>query len=293
MKRKMLKSMTGFGKAECLLPSKKLTIEVKSLNSKQIDTSTRLPAIYKSKDLEIRQMLSKALERGKVECILHYEMIEGAAATINTAVVKDYIRQLKSVTEEFRLGTDDLLATAMRLPDTIISEKAETIEEEWDTVREALESAIVELDEFRVQEGGAMEQDLVRSIKSIQEQQKKIAPFEQERIEKLKERILGNLEELKQKEEIDHNRFEQELMFYIEKLDINEEQVRLKNHLDYFLEILDQGSPNGKKLGFISQEIGREVNTLGSKANHKEIQRIVVEMKDELERIKEQLLNVL
>ncbi|MCA1746747.1 MAG: YicC family protein [Bacteroidales bacterium] len=289
----MLKSMTGFGKAECLLPSKKLTIEVKSLNSKQIDTSTRLPVIYKTKDLEIRQMLSKALERGKVECNLHYEMIEGAAATINTAVVKDYIRQLKSVTEELQLGVDDLLTTAMRLPDTIISEKTEIIEEEWDRVREALERAIGELDEFRMQEGAAMENDLVRSIKNMQEQQKKIAPYEQERIEKLKERIQGNLEELKQKEEIDHNRFEQELMFYIEKLDINEEQVRLKNHLDYFLEILEQGSPNGKKLGFISQEIGREVNTLGSKANHKEIQRIVVEMKDELERIKEQLLNVL
>ena len=285
--------MTGFGKAECLLPSKKLTIEVKSLNSKQIDTSTRLPAIYKSKDLEIRQMLSKALERGKVECNLHYEMIEGAAATINTAVVKDYIRQLKSVTEELQLGSDDLLATAMRLPDTVISEKAEIIEEEWDTVREALERAIGELDEFRVQEGAAMEQDLVRSIKSIQEQQEKIAPYEQERIEKLKERILGNLEELKQKEEIDHNRFEQELLFYIEKLDINEEQVRLKNHLDYFLEILEQGGPVGRKLNFICQEIGREINTLGSKANHKEIQRIVVEMKDELEKIKEQLLNVL
>ena len=289
----MLKSMTGFGKAECLLPSKKLTIEVKSLNSKQIDTSTRLPAIYKSKELEIRQMLSKAMERGKVECNFHYEMIEGAAATINTAVVKDYIRQLKSVTEELQLGVDDLLATAMRLPDTIISEKTDIIEEEWDRVREALESAIRELDEFRVQEGAAMEQDLVRSIKSIQEQQEKIAPYEQERIEKLKERILGNLEELKQKEEIDHNRFEQELLFYIEKLDINEEQVRLKNHLDYFLEILEQGGPVGRKLNFICQEIGREINTLGSKANHKEIQRIVVEMKDELEKIKEQLLNVL
>ncbi|MFO7883663.1 MAG: YicC/YloC family endoribonuclease [Desulfobacteraceae bacterium] len=201
----MLKSMTGFGKAECLLPSKKLTIEVKSLNSKQIDTNTRLPAIYKSKDVEIRQMLSRALERGKVECNLHYEMIEGAAATINTAVVKDYIIQLKSVTEELQLGFDDLLTTAMRLPDTIISEKEEIIEEEWDTVREALERAISELDQFRVQEGAAMEQDLVRSINNIQEQQKKIAPFEKERIEKLKERILGNLEELKQQEEIDQD----------------------------------------------------------------------------------------
>jgi uncharacterized protein (TIGR00255 family) len=289
----MLKSMTGFGKAECQLPSKKLTIEVRSLNSKQIDTSTRLPAIYKSKDLDIRQILSKSLERGKIECTFHYEMIEGAAATINRAVVKDYIRQLKSVTEELQLDADDLLSTAMRLPDTVISEKTEIVEEEWESVRRTLEQAIVELDNFRTQEGAALELDLERGIKNIQALRERISPYEQERIEKLKQRILGNLEELKLKEEIDHNRFEQELLFYIEKLDINEEQVRLRNHLDYFLEIMEQGGAAGRKLGFICQEIGREINTLGSKANHKEIQRIVVEMKDELEKIKEQLLNVL
>jgi uncharacterized protein (TIGR00255 family) len=289
----MLKSMTGFGKAVCQLPSKKLTIEVRSLNGKQIDTSTRLPAIYKSKDLEIRQVISKALERGKIECTFHYEMIEGAAATINSAVVKDYIRQLKSVTEELQLDAGELLSTAMRLPDTIISEKTEVIEEEWESVRESLEQAIGELDRFRTREGEALKQDLVRGVKNIQQLQEKIAPHEQERIEKLKQRILGNLEELKLKEEIDHNRFEQELLFYMEKLDINEEQVRLKNHLDYFLEIMETGGPVGRKLNFIGQEIGREINTLGSKANHKEIQRIVVEMKDELEKIKEQLLNVL
>jgi uncharacterized protein (TIGR00255 family) len=289
----MLKSMTGFGKAECQLPSKKLTIEVRSLNSKQIDTSTRLPAIYKSKDLEIRQILSKSLERGKIECTLHYEMIEGAAATINSAVVKDYIRQLKSVTEELQLNADDLLSTAMRLPDTVISEKTEIIEEEWESVRGALESAIGELNEFRSQEGAALALDLTGGIRNIQALQEKIVPYEPERIEKLKQRIMGNLEELKLKEDIDHNRFEQELLFYIEKLDINEEQVRLKNHLGYFLEIMEQGGAAGRKLGFICQEIGREINTLGSKANHKEIQRIVVEMKDELEKIKEQLLNVL
>jgi uncharacterized protein (TIGR00255 family) len=289
----MLKSMTGFGKAECQLPSKKLTIEVRSLNSKQIDTSTRLPAIYKSKDLEIRQILSKSLERGKIECTLHYEMIEGAAATINSTVVKDYIRQLKSVTEELQLNADDLLSTAMRLPDTVISEKTEIIEEEWESVRGALESAIGELNEFRSQEGAALALDLTGGIRNIQALQEKIVPYEPERIEKLKQRIMGNLEELKLKEDIDHNRFEQELLFYIEKLDINEEQVRLKNHLGYFLEIMEQGGAAGRKLGFICQEIGREINTLGSKANHKEIQRIVVEMKDELEKIKEQLLNVL
>ncbi len=289
----MLKSMTGFGKAECLLPSKKLTIEVKSLNSKQIDTSTKLPFIYKSKDLEIRQLLSKSLERGKIECTLHYEMVEGAAATINIAVVKDYIRQLNSITNDLQLDTGDLLSIALRLPDTITADKPDVIEQEWGLIRESLKQAIGELDKFRTQEGEALEYDLVRAINNIQQLHEKIAPYEQERIEKLKQRILGNLEDLKLKEEIDYYRFEQELLFYMEKLDINEERVRLNNHLVYFLETLQLGGQAGRKLGFISQEIGREINTLGSKANHKEIQHIVVEMKDELEKIKEQLLNVL
>jgi uncharacterized protein (TIGR00255 family) len=285
--------MTGFGKAECLLPSKKLTIEVKSLNSKQIDTSTRLPAVYKEKELEIRQILSNALERGKVECNVHYEMIEGANSSINQQVLRDYILQLKEVSEEFELSSSDMLSTAMRLPDTLISGKAELVEEEWEEVKKALLSAIEELNNFRIQEGKALEKDLKDRIQIIKKKHTAIRPFEQERIDKLKERILNNLEELNPGNEIDKNRFEQELVYYTEKLDINEENVRLENHLNYFLEILKEGSPNGKKLGFISQEIGREVNTLGSKANHGEIQRLVVDMKDELEKIKEQLLNVL
>ena len=289
----MLKSMTGFGKAECLLPAKKLTIEIKALNSKQIDTSTRLPAIYKEKDLMIRQMISRELERGKIECIFYYEMMEGAAASINTGVVKDYIGQLSQIREELQLENADLLSTVMRLPDTVISEKADKIDEEWEQISKALSEAIGEVNKFRIQEGTALEKDLREGIEQIQSLQKGIAPFEEERIVKLKERIRGNLDELGNGNEIDENRFEQEILFYLEKLDINEEQVRLTNHLDYFLEILQKGSPNGKKLGFISQEIGREINTLGSKANHSEIQRIVVNMKDELEKIKEQLLNVL
>lgn len=289
----MLKSMTGFGKAECLLPARKLTIEIKSLNSKQIDTSTRLPAIYKEKELEIRQLLSKHLERGKVECNFHYEVIEGAAATINTMVIKDYLQQLKAVTDERGISPADLLSAVMRLPDTVTSEKAELVDEDWDKVKNALLKAIRELDQFRTQEGTALEKDLAECIRSIRQKQNEIEPYESERIEKLKQRFTGNLEELRLSEDIDKNRFEQELLYYLEKLDINEEKVRLKNHLDYFMEILKKGSPNGKKLGFISQEIGREINTLGSKANHSEIQRIVVEMKDELEKIKEQILNVL
>lgn len=289
----MLKSMTGFGKAECMLPSRKLTIEIKSLNSKQIDTNTRLPAIYKEKELEIRQLLSRHLERGKVECNFHYEVIEGAAATINTVVIKDYLRQLKEVTDGHDIHPADLLSTVMRLPDTVTSDKAELVEEDWQAVKDALMKAIGELDQFRIQEGAALEKDLQECISNIGQKQKEIEPFEEERIEKLKQRFTSNLEELRLSEDIDKNRFEQELLYYLEKLDINEEKVRLKNHLDYFIEVLEKGSPNGKKLGFVSQEIGREINTLGSKANHSEIQRIVVEMKDELERIKEQILNIL
>ncbi len=285
--------MTGFGKADCVLPARKLTIEIKSLNSKQIDTNTRLPAIYKEKDIEIRQLLSRHLERGKVECNFHYEVIEGAAATINTMVIKDYLRQMKEVTAEHRIEPTDLLSAVMRLPDTVTSDRAELVEEEWKLVKGALMSAISEVDQFRIQEGAALEKDLSECIGNISRKLIEIEPFESDRIEKLKQRFMINLEELRLSEDIDQNRFEQELLYYLEKLDINEEKVRLKNHLDYFIEILEKGSPNGKKLGFISQEIGREINTLGSKANHSEIQRIVVEMKDELEKIKEQLLNVL
>ncbi len=289
----MLKSMTGFGKAECMLPARKLTIEIKSLNSKQIDTNTRLPAIYKEKDMEIRQLLSRHLDRGKVECNFHYEVIEGAAATINTMVIKDYLRQLEEVTAEHQIDPSDLLAAVMRLPDTVTSDRAELVEEEWKVVKDALVTAISEVDQFRIQEGAALEKDLAECIGNISRKLKETEPFESARIEKLKKRFTNNLEELRLTEDIDKNRFEQELLYYLEKIDINEEKVRLKNHLDYFIEILKKGSPNGKKLGFISQEIGREINTLGSKANHSEIQRIVVEMKDELEKIKEQLLNVL
>lgn len=289
----MLKSMTGFGKAECHLPTKKLTIEVKSLNSKQIDTSMRLPAIYREKELQIRQILSKSLERGKIECNFYYEMISGAASILNINVIKEYLQQIKEIAKEVHIDQGDLLSTIMRLPDTIISEKINLEDEEWNMVKVALDKAIRELDDFRIQEGSALEKDLVNSIEIIYKNLDETKTYEKERIEKIKERIKTNLEEINPQGEIDMNRFEQELIYYAEKLDINEEKVRLRNHLDYFKEILHEGSPNGKKLGFITQEIGREINTLGSKANHSEIQRIVVEMKDELEKIKEQILNIL
>jgi len=286
--------MTGFGKAECLLSTKKLTIEVKSLNSKQIDTSTRLPAIYKSKDLQVRQLIAGKLERGKVECSFHYEFIEGASVQINTKIIKEYFLQLSQLSDDLGIESrEQLLSSIMRLPDTVTSEKAELDEEEWSKIMEALKTCLEELDGFRIQEGASLEKDLRGRTASILEKLSAVEPFEKERITKLKERIYSNLEEMKSKEEFDQNRFEQELIYYMEKLDISEEKVRLKNHCDYFLEMLEKGSPNGKKLGFISQEMGREINTLGSKANHADIQRIVVEMKDDLEKIKEQVLNVL
>jgi uncharacterized protein (TIGR00255 family) len=234
----MLKSMTGFGKAECHLPTKKLTIELKSLNSKQIDKNTRLPAIYREKELQIRQILSKSLERGKIECNFHYEMIEGAASTINTNVIKLYLEQLKSISRESAIDQGDLLSTVMRLPDTVISEKADLEEDEWNTVKETLEKAVHELDEFRIQEGAALKKDLVFRIETIRQKHIEVEPFEKERIEKIKERILNNLEDLKSNGEVDQNRFEQELIYYAEKLDINEEKVRLNNHLDYFIELI-------------------------------------------------------
>ncbi len=285
--------MTGYGKAECTLPSKKLTIEIKSLNSKQVDTSTRLPSIYREKELEIRQMLANKLERGKIECNIHYELVSGSSTSINSIVLKDYIKQLGEISREAGIEPGDLLSTAMRLPDTVINEKAELGEEEWNQVLETIKQAIEDTDAFRIQEGKALESDLMDRIAEIRNKLELVKPFEAERMEKIKERIHSNLEEINPGAEIDLNRLEQELIYYAEKLDINEEKVRLQNHLDYFMEILEQGSPNGKKLGFISQEIGREINTMGSKANHSEIQRLVVDMKDELERIKEQVLNVL
>jgi uncharacterized protein (TIGR00255 family) len=287
--------MTGYGKAECLLPDKKLSIEIKSLNSKQMDTNARIPAIYKEKELEIRQLISSELERGKVECFFYYELSEDAASgTINEAVVKSYYNQLYRISGELGLDASlELLSTVMRMPDTIRTEKPELEEEEWKLVRDALKQALAHVNEFRIQEGKAADADLRQRVEAISGRLSKLNDYEEERIGQIRERIGNNLLSYLKKDEVDENRFEQELLFYIEKLDISEEKVRLANHLKYFLETMEDKGPAGKKLGFISQEMGREINTLGSKASHAEIQRLVVEMKDELERIKEQILNVL
>jgi uncharacterized protein (TIGR00255 family) len=287
--------MTGYGKAECLLADKKLTIEIKSLNSKQLDTNTRLPSLYKEKELDIRQLIASELDRGKVECSFHYELSGDAApGVINEPVVKAYYEQLYKISGELGLETSlELLSTVMRMPDTLRTEKAEIDAEEWHTVKASLKEALNQVNEFRIQEGRSMDQDLRQRVDSISRKLVLVEPFEQERIEQVRERIEKNLEELGLKESVDENRFEQELIYYIEKLDISEEKVRLANHCKYFLETMEDKGPAGKKLGFITQEMGREINTLGSKANHKEIQKLVVEMKDELERIKEQVLNIL
>ena len=287
--------MTGYGKAECLLPDKKLTIEIKSLNSKQLDTNTRIPSLYKEKELEIRQLIAATLERGKVECSFHYEITNNTGSgTINESVVKSYYEQLYKISGE--LGLEDsleLLSTVMRMPDTIRSEKPELVNEEWKMVKTALQHALQNVNGFRIQEGESLDADLRERVTSISLKLSQVQQHEEGRIKQIRDRIGNSLATYLNKDAIDENRFEQELIFFIEKLDISEEKVRLANHCKYFLETLEESGPAGKKLGFISQEMGREINTLGSKANHVELQHLVVEMKDELERIKEQILNVL
>lgn len=287
--------MTGYGKAECLLADKKLTIEIKSLNSKQLDTNTRLPSLYKEKDLEIRKIIASVLQRGKVECSFYYELSgDTAPGTINEPVVKEYYQQLYRISGELGLQASlELLSTVMRMPETIRTEKAELNEKEWILVRKSLEEALDNVSAFRMQEGESLDTDLRQRVDAISSKLEELEDFENERIELVRDRIGKHMEDLGMKDAIDENRFEQELIYYIEKLDISEEKVRLANHCKYFLETMEDQEPSGKKLGFISQEMGREINTLGSKANHKEIQKLVVEMKDELERIKEQILNVL
>ena len=290
----MVKSMTGFGKAECTLDDKKVYIEIKTLNSKQIDTNTRLPALYKEKELEIRKMISSVMHRGKIECTLYYELTHGASGKIHPTVVKDYYEQLSNIAAELGINAGELLlSTVMRFPDTFIAEKQDLDADEWALVKNALGRALDEADNFRTEEGNSLEKDLKEQTLAIQEDLSRVDPFEKERIETVREKIRTSLNEWPNQLDVDQNRFEQEVIYYLEKLDISEEKVRLANHCTYFLETMETDGPIGKKLGFISQEMGREINTLGSKANHAEIQRIVVEMKDHLERIKEQVLNVL
>ena len=291
----MIKSMTGFGKAEFEIGNKKISLEIKSLNSKQLDINTRVPALYREKDIEIRKLISETLTRGKVDFAIYLENL-GTESTskINDAIVKDYFKQLSTIQQDLNLEVSELIMqNVMRLPDTVKTVYEELNEEEWKVVRDNIARTIEEVNKFRDQEGNALKLDLENNIQSILELLKEVEPYESQRIENVKTRIMNSLEELKLNGSLDKNRFEQELIFYIEKLDINEEKVRLINHCAYFTETMDSEGPSGRKLGFIAQEIGREINTLGSKANESNIQRIVVQMKDNLEKIKEQVLNIL
>ena len=285
----MIYSMTGYGKSVLQLPTKKITIELKSLNSKNLDLNARMPSIYREKELVIRKVLADKLVRGKVDFSIYVEATaEDTSTQINTPVVKQYIAQLKNVVD----GNDmDLLKMAVRFPDALNTVHEEINENEWKTIEAEIHHAIQDLNNYRLNEGKVLEADFNNRIISINELLEKVIAIDPERIEGVRERLLKGIQELREK--YDENRFEQELVYYIEKFDITEEKVRLKNHLNYFKESINSEDSNGKKLGFISQEMGREINTIGSKSNYAPMQQLVVQMKDELEKIKEQLLNVL
>ncbi len=287
--------MTGYGKAECELSHKKITIEVRSLNSKVLDVNTRIPGIYRDKELEIRRELSEKLVRGKVDFSIFSESLGVESnSTINSEMVKSYFNQLSEISKELQIPVSEVtLQIIMQLPEVVKTTREEPDENDWNTINGSIREALEAMDNFRIQEGVSLHTDIILNINTIIALLEQIAPYELERSAKVKERILDGLKELSSPEGVDHNRLEQEMIFYLEKLDINEEKVRLGNHCVYFLETLELNEPTGKKLGFIAQEIGREINTLGSKANHTEMQKLVIGMKDALERIKEQLLNAL
>ena len=287
--------MTGYGKAECELALKKITVEVRSLNSKVLDVNTRIPGVYREKEIEIRRELSDRLIRGKVDFNIFSESlgVESNSA-INSSMVKSYFKQLSEISRELEIPVSEVtLQIIMQLPEVVKTTRDELDENEWKIIVGAIREALDAMDIFRIQEGVSLYNDIVLNINTIKTLLDQVAPYEQERVAKVKERILEGLKELSTPDGVDHNRLEQEMIFYLEKLDVNEEKVRLGNHCSYFLETLELDEPIGKKLGFIAQEIGREINTLGSKANHTEMQKLVIGMKDSLERIKEQLLNAL
>ncbi|MFC2109076.1 YicC family protein [Bacteroidota bacterium] len=285
----MIQSMTGYGKAVLQLPAKKVTIEIKSLNSKNLDLNTRIPSYYKEKDIEIRKRLAKSLMRGKVDFSIYVEMTaEETQTAINKPVVSKYIEELKEITTG---KTVDFLKIAIQLPDALKTVREEFNAEEWKVISVGIDHAIAEIVQYRKDEAFSLEADFIERIENIQTYLKEIEKLDEERLDHVKARLRKAIDELKVT--IDENRFEQELIYYLEKLDINEEKVRLANHLDYFLKELANENSDGKKLGFIVQEIGREINTTGSKSNYATMQQVVVQMKNELEKIKEQVLNIL
>jgi len=285
----MILSMTGYGKAVVELPQKKVTVEIKTLNSKNLDLNVRVPTFYREKELEIRSKLSRQLIRGKIDFSIFVESTGVEITTfINKEIVNNYIDQLREIAVT---TPESSLEIAMRLPDALKTEREKLEESHWREIDKAIDDAVLKVNQFRSDEGKVLWEDFSERIKVIQQLSDEVIGLDKDRLQQMRERLEKSVSDLKQT--VDENRFEQELMYYLEKLDITEEKVRLNNHLDYFLQELNSNDSNGKKLGFISQEIGREINTTGSKSNFAPMQKVVVQMKDELEKIKEQLLNVL
>ena len=286
----MIQSMTGFGKATLQLPTKKITVEIKSLNSKGLDLNTRMPSVFREMELGLRNQLSARLERGKIDFSLYIEATgEETSSKINVPIVRGYINQMKAVIPN--ADETELMKMAVRMPDALKTERDEIDENEWKKIQTVIDEALENIAQFRKDEGVSLEREFLHRIANIMALMNNAVSYDAERVETVKTRLRNALDELK--ENVDENRFEQELIFYLEKYDITEEKVRLENHLNYFIETIAGTEANGRKLGFITQEMGREINTMGSKSNHTEMQKLVVMMKDELEKIKEQVLNVL
>jgi len=286
----MIQSMTGFGKATLQLSNKKITVEAKSLNSKGLDLNVRMPSVYREMELGLRNVIAQKLERGKIDFSIYIEVTgEETSSKINVPIVKGYINQMKAVIPN--ADETELMKMAVRMPDALKIERDEIDENEWNEIMKVVEEALKNIASFRIDEGKSLEIEFVSRIENIRTYMNQAVGMDTERIETVKNRLRTALDELEAN--VDENRFEQELIFYLEKYDITEERVRLENHLNYFIETIAGTEANGRKLGFITQEIGREINTMGSKSNHSEMQKLVVMMKDELEKIKEQVLNVL
>jgi uncharacterized protein (TIGR00255 family) len=288
----MIQSMTGYGKSVLQLPTKKITIEIKSLNSKSLDLNVRIPSYYKEKELDVRKKLANELIRGKVDFSIFVEMTADETSTIvNPGVVKNYIQQLKNIVETASNNELELLKMAIQMPEALKTEREELDENEWNLIYQTVDEAVKEIIQYRIDEAAALEDDFRTRIANIRSYLDEVKALDNQRVEFVKERLKKAIDDLKVT--VDENRFEQELIYYLEKLDINEEKVRLENHLNYFLQTLETEDSNGRKLGFIVQEMGREINTTGSKANFAPMQKAVIQMKNELEQIKEQILNIL
>jgi uncharacterized protein (TIGR00255 family) len=288
----MIQSMTGYGKSVLQLPTKKVTIEIKSLNSKNLDLNVRIPSYYKEKELSVRKKLARTLVRGKVDFSIFVEMTADETSTkVNHSVVKEYMQQLRNVVQTGRTDDVSLLKMAITMPDALKTDREELDENEWNLINKNIDEAVEKIIQYRIDEAASLEIDFKERITNIKKYLDEVKALDEDRIANVKTRLQKAIGDLQV--EIDTNRFEQELIYYLEKLDINEEKVRLENHLNYFLETLATTDSNGKKLGFIVQEMGREINTTGSKANFAPMQKAVIQMKNELEQIKEQILNVL